>query len=210
MTTNPFLPFQNLESDRLLLRRLTPEDIQEVYALRSDPKIMEFIPRPLVTNLNEAMAHITMINDKIDTGEGINWAITLKPNNKLLGIIGHYRIKWEHYRSEIGYMLLPDAYGKGIATEAVQMICDYGFNHMKMHSLEGIIDPKNLASAKVLEKNGFIKEAHLKENEFYEGRFLDTFIYSKIKYSTINNHMYLCHTVVAVFFRFDIRKNQNV
>ncbi|RXR16255.1 N-acetyltransferase [Flavobacterium amnicola] len=181
MTTNPFLPFQNLESDRLVLRRLTSDDIQEVYALKSDPKIMEYIPRPLVTNLDEAMAHITMINDKIDTGEGINWAITLKPSNKLLGIIGHYRIKWEHYRSEIGYMLLPEAYGKGIATEAVQLICDYGFNHMKMHSLEGIIDPKNLASAKVLEKSGFVKEAHLKENEFYEGRFLDTVIYSKLK-----------------------------
>lgn len=181
MTTNPFLPFQNLESDRLVLRRLTPEDVQEVYELRSNPETMKYIPRPLVTNLEEAMEHITMINDKIDSGEGINWAITLKPSNKLLGIIGHYRIKWEHYRSEIGYMLLPEAHGKGIATEAIQLICTYGFNHMKMHSLEGIIDPENSASARVLEKNGFVQEAHFKENEFYNGRFLDSAIYSKLK-----------------------------
>ncbi|MBP9793506.1 MAG: GNAT family N-acetyltransferase [Flavobacterium sp.] len=183
MTTNPFLPFQNLESERLLLRRITPEDIQEVYALRSNPETMKYIPRPLVSNHDEALAHITMINDKIDTGEGINWAITVKPDTKLLGIIGHYRIKWEHFRSEIGYMLLPEAHGKGIASEAISLLCEYGFNHMKMHSLEAIIDPKNKASARVLEKNGFVKEAHFKEHEFYNGSFLDSAIYSLLKRS---------------------------
>jgi ribosomal-protein-alanine N-acetyltransferase len=51
---------------------------------------------------------------------------------------------------------------------------------MNLHSIEGIIDPDNLASAQVLLKNGFVKEAHIKENEFYQGRFLDTVIYSKV------------------------------
>ena len=55
---------------------------------------------------------------------------------------------------------------------------NYGFQVMKLHSIEAIIDPDNHASAKVLEKNGFIKEAHLKENEFFDGRFLDSVIYS--------------------------------
>ena len=49
---------------------------------------------------------------------------------------------------------------------------------MQLHSIEAIIDPENFASEKVLQKNGFVKEAHLKENEFYDGRFLDTVIYS--------------------------------
>lgn len=49
---------------------------------------------------------------------------------------------------------------------------------MKLHSIEAMIDPKNHGSARVLEKNNFVKVAHLKENEFYEGRFLDTVIYS--------------------------------
>lgn len=183
MHNNPFLPFQNLESERLLLREITKEDVAEVFALRSNPETMQYIPRPLVTNLEEAMNHILMIQEKIATGEGINWAITLKPNNKLLGIIGHYRIQWHNFRSEIGYMLLPEAHGKGIATEAIQLVCDYGFSHLKMHSLEGVIDPENNASARVLEKNGFVKEAHFKENEFYNGKFLDTVIYSRLSHS---------------------------
>jgi ribosomal-protein-alanine N-acetyltransferase len=49
---------------------------------------------------------------------------------------------------------------------------------MKLHSIEAIIDPENFGSERVLQKCGFVKEAHLKENEFYEGRFLDTVIYS--------------------------------
>ena len=176
-----FLPFTDLESERLLLRQITPDDVQEVFELRSNPENMQYIPRPLVTSLEEALGHINMIQNKIENNEGINWAITLKPNNKLLGIIGHYRIKWEHFRSEIGYMLLPEAHGKGIATEAIQLIVTYGFEKMNMHSLEGIIDPENRGSARVLEKNGFIREAHFRENEFYNGKFIDSVIYSLLK-----------------------------
>jgi ribosomal-protein-alanine N-acetyltransferase len=173
-----FLPFKNLESNRLLLRRLTNDDVQEVFELRSNPETMKYIPRPLVTTHDEALAHIKMINDKIDTNEGINWAVTFKGSNKLLGIVGHYRIQWDNYRSEIGYMLLPEFHGQGIISEVIKLLIDYGFNEMKMHSLEGVIDPRNHASARVLEKNGFVKEAHFLENGFYNGQFFDSAIYS--------------------------------
>jgi [ribosomal protein S5]-alanine N-acetyltransferase len=78
-------------------------------------------------------------------------------------------------------MILPEYNGQGITTEAIKLLVDYGFNQMNMHSIEGIIDPANVASARVLEKNGFVKEAHLIENEFYDGKFLDTAIYSLVK-----------------------------
>ena len=78
-------------------------------------------------------------------------------------------------------MLAPQFKGKGIITEAVQLIVEYGFNEMNMHSLEAVIDPENIASARVLEKNNFIKEAHLKENGFFDGRFIDAVIYSLLK-----------------------------
>lgn len=175
-----FLPFQNLETDRLLLRRLVNDDVNEIFALRSDKEVMKYIPRPLAKTKDDALAHITLINEKIDSNEGVNWAITLKGNPKLIGIIGHYRIKPEHFRAEIGYMLLPEYQGKGIITEAIKEVVNYGFKVMKLHSIEAIIDPENFGSEKVLQKNGFVKEAHLKENEFYDGKFLDTVIYSKL------------------------------
>ena len=178
MLTINFSPFPNLETERLLLRRVDSNDKKEIFALRSNPETMKYIPRPLVKTDEEALTHIAMIDGKIDSNEGINWAITLKDNAKLIGIIGHYMIKPEHYRAEIGYMLLPEYHGKGIVTEAVKEVVKYGFEVMKLHSIEATLDPENYGSAKVLEKNGFMKEAHLKENGFFEGRFLDTVIYS--------------------------------
>lgn len=180
MLTINFTPFPNLETERLLLRRVNENDANEIFALRSNPETMKYIPRPLVKSIDDALEHIAMIDAKIENNEGINWAITYKDNPKLIGIIGHYRIKPEHFRAEVGYMLLPEYNGKGIISEAIKEVVNYGFNAMKLHSIEAIIDPENFGSERVLQKCGFVKEAHLKENEFYEGRFLDTVIYSKL------------------------------
>jgi ribosomal-protein-alanine N-acetyltransferase len=180
MLTINFTPFPNLQTERLLLRRVNENDANEIFALRSNPETMKYIPRPLVKSIDDALEHIAMIDAKIESNEGINWAITYKDNPKLIGIIGHYRIKPEHFRAEVGYMLLPEYNGKGIISEAIKEVVNYGFNAMKLHSIEAIIDPENFGSERVLQKCGFVKEAHLKENEFYEGRFLDTVIYSKL------------------------------
>lgn len=176
-----FNPFQNLETNRLLLRRVNVDDVEEIIALRGNPKTMKYIPRPLVKTIEDALEHIALIEAKIETNEGINWAITLKDNPKLIGIIGHYRIKPEHYRAEIGYMILPEFNGMGIVTEAIKEVVNYGFNQMQLHSIEAVIDPENRASEKVLLKNGFVKEAHFIENEYYDGKFLDSVIYSLLK-----------------------------
>lgn len=176
-----FEPFPNLETNRLLLRRLENSDVKEVFALRSNPSTMKFIPRPLVKNDEEALEHIAMINAKIDNNEGINWAITIKGNPNLIGIIGHFRIQPQNYRAEIGYMILPEYHGQGIVAEAIKEVVRYGFEEINLHSIEAIIDPNNLASERVLQKNGFVKEAHILENEFFDGRFIDTVIYSLLK-----------------------------
>ena len=178
MLTLNFNPFHDLETERLLLRRVDNNDYKEVLALRSNPETMKYIPRPLLKNEEEAFARIAMIENKIINKEGINWAITIKDDPRLIGIIGHYRIQVENYRAEIGYMILPEFNGQGIVTEAVKEVVKYGFDIMKLHSIEAVIDPDNIASAKVLEKNGFVKEAHFKENEFHEGHFYDSVIYS--------------------------------
>jgi ribosomal-protein-alanine N-acetyltransferase len=78
-------------------------------------------------------------------------------------------------------MILPQYNGQGIVTEAIKAVLEYGFEDMNMHSIEAVIDPDNSASERVLQKNGFIKEAHILENEYYDGKFWDTVIYSLLK-----------------------------
>jgi len=176
-----FHPFKNLETERLLLRRVAETDVPEIKALRGNPETMKFIPRPLVTTDDEALEHFKMIDEKIENNTGINWAITIKGNSKLIGIIGHYRIQPENHRCEIGYMILPEYNGQGITTEAIKAVLEYGFEDLNMHSIEAVIDPDNVASERVLQKNGFVKEAHILENELWDGKFWDTVIYSILK-----------------------------
>ncbi|MCZ8146009.1 GNAT family N-acetyltransferase [Flavobacterium sp.] len=176
-----FDPFPYLETPRLRLRPLLPTDWEAIVALRGNPESMRFIPRPIISDKASALTMVEMIQQKVDEGTGINWVITEKEADEMLGIIGHYRIKPEHFRSEIGYMLLPKAQGKGYALEAVQAMLIYGFEQLHFHSVEAVIDPENEASIKVIEKLGFVKEAHFIENEYFNGRFWDALVYSLLK-----------------------------
>ena len=83
-----FIPFPTLDSDRLRFRKLTNDDAPEILKLRGNPKTMKFIPRPLLVDIDGALAHIKLINEKIDENVDINWAVTKKNNDKCIGIIG--------------------------------------------------------------------------------------------------------------------------
>jgi ribosomal-protein-alanine N-acetyltransferase len=78
-------------------------------------------------------------------------------------------------------MLHPDFWKKGIMKEAIVAVLDFGFNVMRLHSVEANINSGNDASASVLEATGFIKEAHFREDFFFDGTFRDTIIYSRLK-----------------------------
>lgn len=175
-----FTPFPVLQTERLLLRRIQESDAKGLLALRSNPVTMKYIPRPIITTQEEVLFLIAMMDEKINSNDGINWAITLKENDEFIGYIGHYRIQPEHFRSEIGYMMLPDFQGKGYGTEAINKVVEYGFHQMQLHSIEAVIDPNNGASEKALQKCGFVKEAHFKENEYFDGKFIDSVVYSKL------------------------------
>ena len=176
-----FNPFPVIETERLILRRLSNDDMNEILELRGNPETMKFIPRPLAKTTDDALAHIKIINDNIDSNEGINWAICFKDNPKFIGLLGLYKIHVENFRAEIGYMILPEFNNRGIVSEAILAVNNYGFDVMNLHSIEAVIDPGNYASEKVLIKNGFVKEAHLIENEFAAGKFWDSIIYSLLK-----------------------------
>jgi len=172
-----FKPFPILESDRLILRAVKPEDAQAVFEMRSDPRVMQYIDRPLATSIEDGQKKIKAIQEMVAEGSAVNWAITLKGNPKSIGNIGFWRFAPENFRIEIGYMLHPDHFRKGIMSEAMQMTLKYAFEVMNTNSIEARISPSNVPSVGVAEKNGFVKEAHFRENYYFDGKFLDTLVY---------------------------------
>lgn len=175
-----FQPFPIIETDRLLLRNLSLDDKQQVFEIRSNPVTMHYIPRPLAKTIDDAVSVIEMIIGFTNTNERINWAITEKQNNKLIGIIGYVNIKPESFRAEVGYVLHQAHNNKGIAYEALQAVLQYGFAQMGLHSVEAIIRPENKASIKLVEKAKFVREAYFKDYIFHNGAFYDEVVYSYI------------------------------
>ncbi len=182
-----FSPFPELESKRLRFRKLTNADAPEILVLRGNPETMQFIPRPLIKDIEGALAHIKMINDKIDENIDINWAVTEKGSDTCIGIMGFYRTQPEHHRTELGYMITPEHWGKGYVTEAVTVLLDFAFNSLQFHSIEAVIDSRHIASERVLQKVGFVKEAYFKENFYYNNEFTDTVIYGLLKRNFIKH-----------------------
>ncbi len=180
MLTFNFDPFPVLSTERLTLRLIIADDAPEVFALRTDDRVLRYIGKEKLKDLDEAKALIESRNSGIGKNEAILWGITLKEENKVIGSICLFNISKEHCRGEIGYELHPDLHGKGLMQEAITAALDYAFNTMKLHTLAANVAPENAASIKVLERNGFMKEAHFRENFFFKGEFLDTAVYSLI------------------------------
>ncbi len=178
MLTPNFTPFPVITTNRLVLRRMTRDDVNELFLLRSNKRVNHYLVRAPYQSVEDANAFITKTDTAIPNNEFIIWGITLKDENKVLGTICIWNLKREHDRAEVGYELYPDYWRKGIMQEALTAIIDFGFSTMKLHSIEAIIDPFNEGTYKLLEKNKFMKEAHFKENYFHDGKFKDTIIYS--------------------------------
>lgn len=179
MLSPNFTPFPEIGTERLLLRQMTLADAPAVYRLRSNSEVMQYINRPLAQTMEDAEKWIGVILEALEQNNGITWCISLKEApDQSVGNIGLWRIDKENYRAEIGYMLHPSLHRKGIMSEAIQPVIDYGFREMKLHSMEAQIDPRNTASAQLLQKAGFIREAYFKENYFLRGQFADTAVYS--------------------------------
>lgn len=176
-----FSPFPFIETERLFLRNLSLNDLPELYSLRTNERVTFHLNRAPDKSLEATKAKLEEIVHLQEKNDAVFWVITLKENPaKMIGNIGYWHIVKEHYRAEVGYLLHPDHWQKGIMKEALVSVVEYGFLKMNLHSIEANINPANTASGKLLESCGFNKEAYHKENFFYDGVFYDTIIYSRL------------------------------
>ena len=177
-----FSPFPVIETGRLLLRSLSMEDLTDLFYLRTNKKVNTYLNKAPDASPEATKYKIKEILGKQEENDCVLWVITFKedPAN-LIGSIGCWNITKEHYRAEIGYMLHPNYHRKGLMQEAIETVLDFGFNQFKFHSIAAVIHPDNIASRCILLKNGFVQEAHFKEDCFYNGEFTDTVILSLLR-----------------------------
>ena len=159
MTEINLNPFPELITQRLLLRQLQMSDAEEIFLLRSDPKVNEFVERKRAVTIEDAQNFIDMITTNQNKGEGIMWAITLKDDPKLIGVIVFWNFIKEKDEVEVGYELLPAYRGKGIVQEGLLKVIEYGFKILKLKTIGAYPKSANRPSVKLLEKCGFAETA---------------------------------------------------
>jgi ribosomal-protein-alanine N-acetyltransferase len=173
-----FEPFPVLETERLVLRKITMTDAADMFSIRSNADTMKYIGLPLLRSIGEAQNLIGEVQEGIRNSKRIIWGISLKSQPRLIGTMGYRRIDKQNLRAEIGYVLSPEVWGKGYASEAIAPVINYGFAVMGLHSIEGRVNPHNLNSSNVLIKQRFVKEAHFQEDILFNGTFRDSEVYS--------------------------------
>lgn len=172
-------PFPELRTKLFVLRQLQQADAPALLDQRSDPRIIRYLDREPDTTLEQTTALIERITQSATDNLGVTWGI-VRPAamQELLGTIGLWRIIAEHHRAEVGYGLHSDYWQQGIMSEVLAAVLDFGFQQLKLHSVEANVNPHNMASRRLLEKHGFVQEAYFRQNHFFRGQFLDSMIYS--------------------------------
>jgi len=159
-----------LETRRLILRHLVPDDLDDLYRLYSDPEIRRYFPEGVLT-LEETKEELEwFLNGHPKHPELGLWATIHKASNRFIGRCG--LLPWTidgRYEVEVAYMIAKEVWGQGLGTEAALAILDYGFDQLQLTRLICLIDRDNLASIKVATHIGMTFE---KEGRDDKGPFM--------------------------------------
>ncbi len=175
-----FDSFPVLETARLRLREIGPDDADVLYRLRRDPQVTTYLDRDNDRDITVVHDLIDNLRRSLEQGDGVAWGLTLHGSPELIGTLSFWQIDKKNHRAEIGYLLSPAHWNKGLMGEALEAVVHYGFHEMKLHSIMANTAVGNRASQALLEKCGFVKEAHFREDWYYNGKFTDSFIFCRI------------------------------
>lgn len=176
-----FANLPSIETERLLLRKISEVDAEDIFAYASDDEVTKYLLWKTHENIEDTLLFIRSTQTAYDSGEPGTWGIQLKENGKLIGTIGLHNWKPQSRRIETGYVISKHWWGKGITAEALKEIIKYIFENTDMNRVEAYHFLGNDKSGRVMEKSGMIYEGTLREYVFCKGSFRDVKQYSILK-----------------------------
>ncbi|MBT2623477.1 MULTISPECIES: GNAT family N-acetyltransferase [Chryseobacterium] len=150
-----FSIFPALETERLNLRRLSLEDAQAIYELRSDHEVAKLTGREPANSISDATAYIQKIENLFNENSCIFWAISYKDQSALIGALCFWNFDLSNKSVEIGYELLPEFQKMGIMGEGLRAIINFGFENMGAETITAFPSAHNPSSVNILEKLNF-------------------------------------------------------
>jgi ribosomal-protein-alanine N-acetyltransferase len=170
-----------LETDRLILRKMTLNDVEAVFAYASDPEVSCYTLWETHRSIEDSRAFLKLTTQKYENGGEPDWGIVYKGNGCLVGVCGLVNWEAEHARAEIGFVLSREYWGHGFMPEAVRAMFRFGFERMNLNRIEARCIAENAASARVMEKAGMAYEGTLCQREYIKGAYRDIKLYAILR-----------------------------
>ena len=155
-----------LETERLILRRLLPDDLDDLFALYRDPEIRRFFPEGTLTYEDTRDELEFYLNGHPDHPELGLWATVYKETHEFIGRCG--LLPWtigQRQEVEVAYLLAKEHWGRGLGTEAARGIVRYAVGQLGLSRLVCLVTPGNQASANVARKIGMTLEAEMEDED---------------------------------------------
>ncbi len=170
-----------LSTDRLRLRPVSDDDHDELFALHSDPLVMRYWDSPRWRTLDQAHAFVEASEQIAREGTGVRVAAERTRDGAFLGWCSLRRWNPQYASAALGYCFARDAWGQGYATEAAGELLRWAFDQLDLRRVQAEVDTRNVASARVLERLGFVREGTLREDCVVDGDVSDSFVYGLLR-----------------------------
>ncbi|MEK4973413.1 GNAT family protein [Niallia sp. FSL R7-0648] len=170
-----------LETERLILRKVTLEDVEDMYYYGTNEDVSKYVTWKTHKTLSDTREYIEFILSQYENKKIAPWGIEYKENGKFIGTIDFVSWQLKHNIAEIGYVISQDYWGKGIAPEAANEVIKFGFNNMDLVRIQARCDVENIGSARVMEKVGMTFEGVIRKGIFVKGKHQDIKMYSILK-----------------------------
>jgi len=176
-----------IETERLLLRKITLNDASDMFEYASNPEVSEYTMWSTHVSIEDTKYFLKSLTKMYKKRELVDWGIVHKAEKKFIGTCGFVEWSMTHSRAEIGYALSGRYWGEGYMSEAVNAIIEFGFREMLLNRIAARCEVNNIASARVMEKVGMQLEGILRQQLFVKGRYWDLKIYSILREEFFDN-----------------------
>ena len=177
-----FADLPELETERLLLRKMRLDDAEAMFAYASDPEVTRYVLWDTHRSIDDTEEFLRFATEGYERGDFGGWGVVLKDSGVFVGTCGlDAGYAPEHARAELGYVLSREHWGRGLMPEAARAVIRFGFVRMTLNRIEARCIAENAASARVMEKAGMTYEGTLREREFIKGAYRDMKVYSILR-----------------------------
>lgn len=174
----PDLPV--LEGTHVRLRPVRDDDIDGLFTVFSDPRVMRWWSRPAMTTRDEAASYAAELRNSFVRRESLAWIMAAREDDRCIGTTTLYALNPKHRKAEVGYALRSDRWGRGHAKEAVSLALDCAFGTLGFNRIGADIAPGNDASIGLLTRLGFRHEGHLRQSFCTQVELQDSLIYGML------------------------------